>query len=283
MPEHQQPAPSMPPQLRWALRRRGLSLRAGDLAPDGLWLGNLPPRAQDQVYQQLRRYSFRLVLRDVIRLGQDGAVDPAALTRHAALQAVQQHLRAMQRLGLVRLTDAGHATLQVPAHNMGLALEWLVAEVLRRELGFCVARNVPLRGGQTGGDLDVVALAEGLLLYVEVKSGPPKHLMEAHVAAFLDRVEALAPHGAIFYNDTELRMKDKVVPLFAEQLRLRGSPRQPRRLQRELFTAGPDLLIANAHPDITANLAHCVSHLLRWRGVQLAMDPGAGVGPEEGK
>ena len=259
----------MPRAVQGALRRRGLALREADVAGDDLWIASRPAPVQDRLYQQMLRYSFRLVLRDVIHLGQGGSFGAEALTRHASLAAVQEHLDLMADLGLVRPLDGGDHELVVPARNLGPALEWLVAEVLRRELDFEVARDVPLRGGTTGGDLDVVACAEGLLLYVEVKSGPPKHLDRTHVKAFLDRVEAIAPHGAIFFEDTELRMKDKIVVLFTDELRRRGVTRRPKRLQRELFTVGPDIFIANAHPDMVSNLSRCVSHLLRARGASL--------------
>ena len=263
----------MPRSVQGALRRRGITLRATEVAGDDLWIAARSAEVQDRLYEQMLRYSFRLVFRDVIRLGQEGSFHAEALTRHAGLATVLEHLELMTELQLVRPREGGAHELAVPARNLGPALEWLVAEVLRRELDFEVARDVPMRGGSTGGDLDVVACAEGLLLYVEVKSGPPRHLDRTHVAAFLDRVEAIAPHGAIFFEDTELRMKDKIVVLFSEELSRRGAARRPRRLQRELFTVGPDLLIANAHPDMVSNLSCCVSHLLRARGVSL-MDKG---------
>ena len=89
------------------------------------------------------------------------------------------------------------------------------------------------------------------------------------IAAFLDRVAAVAPQGAIFFEDTELRMADKVVVLFEEVLATRHLARRCERLQRELYTVGPGLYIANAHPEVTQNLATCIGHLLRARGLRL--------------
>jgi hypothetical protein len=219
----------------------------------------------------MQRYSFRLVLRDVIRIGAAGQFTAVQLTRHASLDAVHRHLEQLASLGLVAQNKETYS-LEMKARSLGPTMEWFVAESLRRELDFTVGLGVPLRGASTGGDLDVLAQAEGRLIYLEVKSGPPKHQQLSHIAAFLDRVEALAPDGAIFFEDTELRMKDKIVVLFEEVLQKRGSPRRPERLQRELFTVGPGLYIANAHPDVTSNLASCVAHLLRSSGVQLFVD-----------
>jgi hypothetical protein len=64
-------------------------------------------------------------------------------------------------------------------------------------------------------------------------------------------------------------MADKIVVLFQEALGQRGSSRRPERLEREIFTVGPGILISNAHPEVAHNLARCVSHLLRSGGVQL--------------
>jgi hypothetical protein len=190
------------------------------------------------------------------------------IARHASAGAVEEHVATLLRLRLLRPEGDGYS-LTVQAESLGPTLEWFVAEVLRRELGFCVGRGIPLRGGATGGDLDVVGLAEGKLLLVEVKSGPPKHLSAPQIAAFLDRVVALAPQGAIFFEDTELRMADKVVVLFEEVLAARGWSRRPERLQRELFTVGPGIYISNAHPEVVGNLTCCVSHLLRAQGLRL--------------
>ena len=79
-------------------------------------------------------------------------------------------------------------------------------------LGFDVAAGVKFPAPEVGGDLDVVAAAEGRLLYLEMKSSPPKHLAQDEVAAFFRRVRALRPHVAIFVMDTALRLSDKVSP-----------------------------------------------------------------------
>jgi hypothetical protein len=262
------PAPAVPDAILAALRRRGLALREDDHGGDTLAISGWPPQAVDLFYAAMQRYSFRLVLRDMIRLSHQGSFAADALTRHVSLEAVRAHLHTLLELGVCAEAGDGFR-LAVQAESLGPTLEWFVAELLRRELGFCVGRGIPLRGGQTGGDLDVVGLAEGKLLLCEVKSGPPKHLTAEQIGAFLDRVQALAPQGAIFFEDTELRMADKVVVLFEQVLAARGLRRRPERLQRELFTVGEGIYIANAYPEVVGNLVCCVSHLLRAQGLQL--------------
>ncbi len=64
----------------------------------------------------------------------------------------------------------------------------------------------------------MVALLEGWLVYMEVKSSPPKNIEGDEVHAFLARLKDLLPHLALFFVDTELRLKDKIVPFFETEL-----------------------------------------------------------------
>src|SRR5712664_1621631 len=87
------------------------------------------------------------------------------------------------------------------------------ARELRRRLGCDVATGVKFRAPGLGGDLDVVAAMEGKLIYLELKSSPPKHLTQGEVAAFFARVRRLRPDVAVFAVDTALRLADRVLPL----------------------------------------------------------------------
>jgi hypothetical protein len=112
-----------------------------------------------------------------------------------------------------------------------------------------------------GGDLDVVAAAEGKLAYLELKSSPPKHLSTAEVSTFLDRVEALRPHVSLFVMDTALRLSDKIVPMLQQEL-ARRRPRarlEPRRVERELWALNPHLYAVNAKPDLVANIGRALA------------------------
>ena len=97
---------------------------------------------------------------------------------------------------------------------------------------------------QAGGDYDVLSWVERNLLYLEVKSSPPKHIEGIEIGAFLDRIEALMPNFAILLVDTELRMKDKLVPLFEERAR------DPERIGAHLDP-----------PTVRRDLSHPRSHL----------------------
>jgi hypothetical protein len=53
--------------------------------------------------------------------------------------------------------------------------------------------------------LHVVAAAEGKLVYLELKSSPPKHLSDAEVSAFFDRLRVVRPDTTLFVMDAPLR------------------------------------------------------------------------------
>jgi len=87
---------------------------------------------------------------------------------------------------------------------------------------------------------------------------------DSEVTAFLDRVEDLAPDLAVFLMDTELRMKDKVVPMFEHALTLRHAPPHAvERLERELFTVGERMYIVNAKESIGRNIGTVVGRFVQ--------------------
>ncbi len=156
----------------------------------------------------------------------------------------------------------GRYRLVRPARSFGGTLEWWLARELERRLGFAVATGVRSGAPGVGGDLDVVAAAEGKLVYLEAKSSPPKHLSRSEVGAFLRRVRAVRPDVALFAMDTALRLSDKVLPMFAEALGGAGAT-APRRIFRETWALGPHLYLVNAREDLVENVSRAIAEGLR--------------------
>jgi len=119
-----------------------------------------------------------------------------------------------------------------------------------------------------GGDYDVVGVAEGTLLYVEVKSSAPRNIEQRQIGAFVERVAALAPNMAVLLNDTQLRMLDKLIPALRTELRrhqLGGG--SLRRVQGEIFSRGDRLFVTNSEPDLVGNLGTCLARFFRARSL----------------
>jgi hypothetical protein len=71
------------------------------------------------------------------------------------------------------------------------------------------------------------------------------------------------PEIAVFFMNTELRMKDKIVPMFESELKKRfPKPPAVTRIERELFEIGEignRIFIINAKESIIRNIEKVVS------------------------
>jgi hypothetical protein len=253
-------------RLRWSLnrltpgidvllRRRGFRIYKKEPSEDLL----LPPEElRDEYYRMLHKYSFRLFLRDVIKHQQAFTSD--TVTRYATLDVTREYIKYAAQTALIEKKSGSFALMKRPVMSFGPTLEWYVAEVFKREFGSEAVWGVKFKRPKVGGDYDVIAKFDGSLFYVEVKSSPPKQIYDSEIAAFLDRVSDLSPEIAVFFMDTELRMKDKIVPMFESELKKRfPEPPVVTRVERELFEIGNRIFIINAKESIIRNIEKVVS------------------------
>ena len=250
--------------VRAALRRRGLRWN-GERDPTPL----LVPRtraARERHESLLRHYSYRLVLRDVLKHRLE--LRPRDLVRYASRAVAGRYLRFLVDAGLVVRVGPGRYRLRdARISSFGGTLEWYVATVLAREFDCAVTRGLRISHAPHGGDYDVVACAEGEVIYVETKSAPPRQIFQEEVAAFLDRVDTLRPDVALFLVDTQLRMRDKLLPMFAAEVVRRRLAWEGLRLAREIWRVGPEVYLLNSDPDLLQNLGTCLAAHFRARGI----------------
>ncbi len=248
-------------RVRYALRRRGI--RCGP----GRHLGAIIPRSAARravLYELLKRYSFRLFLRDLIRLSSASA---AELTHYCSLATAQRFLHTLVEIGVVRVLSGGRFRLRVQGiHSFGPTLEWFVARALQQEFGMATAWGLRATGVTGGGDYDVIGVADGVLIYVEVKSSAPRNIEQRQIGAFVQRVSALAPDMAVLLNDTQLRMLDKLIPALRRELRAHRLGNAPmHRVQGEIFSRDDRLFVTNSEPDLVGNLGVCLARFFRAR------------------
>lgn len=217
-----------------------------------------PAALQDRFAESLRHYAFRLFLRGAIQRP-DGFL-PDEASRFLSPEHSREMAVRLVELGLAD-QDGERYRLVHPPNSFGGTLEWYVGWELAQRLRFEVAVGVKFHAPGVGGDLDVVAAAEGRLVYVELKSSPPKHLSPPEVSAFYDRVRALRPDVTLFVVDTALRLGDRVIPLLDDVRRKRASaPVEPaRRIERELWAITPHVFVVNARPDLFGNVARAIA------------------------
>jgi len=249
-------ASSHPGEAMAMLIRRGLMpvKTAGDVpfpqTPD--------ERLADLLSGWLGHYAFRLFLRGAIRKRQGFL--PQETTRYLTRDQSRIYADALVDLGLAEKVSRGRYRLIWAARNFGGTLEWYVARELERRFGFDVATGVKLHVGGVGGDLDVVAAAEGKLVYIELKSSPPRNLTAGEMKGFFDRLILLQPDVSMFVVDTALRLSDKVLPMLKEESLRRGlGIAGPRRIASQLWALESNIFVVNGYRDLMANIGKAIA------------------------
>ena len=245
--------------LNVLLKRRGFKIFRQNPKEDLL----LPPdEFLDDYYRMLYRYSFRLFLRDVIKHQDFFRLEQ--VTRYATADVTADYLRYILSVRIVTETEDGYQLSRRPVKSFGETLEWYMAEIFKRE--FCSESiwGVKFKRPRIGGDYDVLGKLDGSIVYIEVKSSPPRQVYDAEISAFFDRVSDLLPEIAVFFMDTELRMKDKIVPMFEAELSRRYDlPPVVARMEKELFQIENRIFIINAKDSIISNLEKVLHRYFR--------------------
>ena len=251
-------------ELRGMLRRRGLVPYRENPVHHLLFPPTFREKEKKRFYELFKKYSFRLFLREI--LSRQGSFRISEVVRFSSAETGKKYLHSLIDLGMVESAGGTeYRLLPLRTASLGSTLEWFVAEILRKEFYCPALYGLRCKGTRFGGDYDVIASLEGRLLYLEVKSSPPKNIAGDEVHEFFSRLEDLIPQVALFFVDTELRLADKIVPLFeAEGLARRDPGNRPwpplQKIADEIFFAPPGIYILNSKRSITQNLARCFQH-----------------------
>ena len=243
------------PSLETLLKLRSFRVYKKDPAEDLI----MPQKKYIRSYvEKLKRYSFRLFIRDVIKHQNFFTLEN--VTRYSTVNVTQQYIDYLLRTGVIEIFRSGYRTKKRPIKSFGETLEWFIAELIKREFEAEVLWGVKFKRPKVGGDYDIIAKIESSIIYMEIKSSPPKQIYDKEIAAFLDRVEDLSPAISIFLVDTELRMKDKIVPMFEAELQRRYTKPAPvARIERELFHIDRRIFIINSKENIESNIGKVLS------------------------
>ncbi len=248
------------PSLDALLRRRGFRIYKKEPSEDLV----LPPKKfLDNFYEMLKKYSFRLFLRDVIK--HQESFTKGQVTKYATADVTEAYINFLLSTRVIE--PAGRQSFRLikrPIKSFGETLEWFLCQIFKREFAAEATWGVKFKRPKVGGDYDLIAKVDSSILYMEVKSSPPKQIYQNEIVAFFDRVFDFSPEIAVFFMDTELRMKDKIVPMFEDELKVRFSdPPQILRIEKELFQIWNRIFIINAKDSITNNIEKVLSCYFR--------------------
>jgi len=213
--------------------------------------------AADRFSDRLGHYAFRLFLRGAIRNA--SGFSPGETSRYLTKAQSEEHADALVDLGLAEKISRVRYRLKYAARSFGGTLEWYVGRELDRRYQFDVATGVKFHSRGVGGDLDVVAAAEGKLVYLELKSSPPKNLAAAEMAAFCDRLRLLRPDVSLFVVDTGLRLSDKVLPMLDAALTHRGYECVPKQVAGQTWALTPHVYAVNGSRDLMTNIGKAIA------------------------
>lgn len=242
-------------EAMWMLARRGL--RPVKTPADVPFPSEPDPELAERIASWLGHYAFRLFLRGAIQRA--AGFRPAETTRYLTAKQSENYAAILLDLGIGEEISHGRYRLKWPARSFGGTLEWYVGRELERRFGFEVATGVKLHAPGAGGDLDVVAAAEGKLIYLELKSSPPKNLAVNEIAAFFDRLNLLRPDLSLFVVDTALRLSDKVVPMLFKECRSRGLANSPKLISRQIWSLTPSIYAVNGSRDLMGNIGKAIA------------------------
>jgi hypothetical protein len=232
----------------------------------------LPPSYKNQFYETMKKYSFRLVLRDMIKHQDRFRIQD--LTHYCSPKVAQEYCDLLWEMEAILREGRGrYRTRLRPIYSFGPTLEWFIAEVFKREFASPSIYGVKLKKTSSGGDYDVIGAWNQRLVYVEVKSSPPKGIEISEISTFFSRLEDLLPDVAFLFNDTQLRMKDKLVVMFEEELERRYGKEAKtlypvERLVEELFHVRHRIFIVNSKKGVVENFHVCLRDYLQYGGRQ---------------
>ncbi len=251
------------------LKERGLKVFRQNPPEKLLLPADITPGMRTRFYELLKRYSFRLFLRDMTKRAGDFRIGD--LVRYVSPEVAENYMRFLLSVGTIEEKDKGAFRARNDSiTSFGPTLEWFVAEMFKREFASPAIYGVHFKDTRAGGDFDVIARWGRRLVYVEVKSSPPKGIEINEISTFFSRIDDLIPDVALFFNDTQLRMKDKLVVLFQEELENRYGSQASQthpvvRLVDELFHIHDHIFIVNSRKDAVQNFGTCLNHFLRER------------------
>ncbi len=217
----------------------------------------LPTYYKAQFYEMMKKYSFRLVLRDMIK--HQERFDVQDLTHYCSSKVARGYCDRLCEMGtIIAEGTKGYRTRVSPLSSFGPTLEWFIAEMFKKEFASPAIYGVSVKKTPSGGDYDVIASWNRRLVYVEVKSSPPKGIESSEISTFFSRIADLLPEVAILFNDTQLRMKDKLVVMFEEELNRRYGEESRElypveRLIEELFHVRHRIFIINSRKGVMEN------------------------------
>lgn len=241
------------------LRRRGFNFYNSCPSSDLLIPYDVDLLVNEKFYEYFKKYSFRLFMRDIIKNKDKILLDE--LTNFCSLRTKKKYINFLCKTRII--SKVGENLFQLNNNSIntfGGTLEWFIAQIFLKEFHSIADWRVKLLNLKSGGDFDVIAILEGLIVFAEVKSSPPKHIHQNVISEFFMRINDLNPDISIFFVDTHLRLKDKINVMFEWEFRKNNRILKIENFFSKIFCVNNNIFIVNSKPDIITNFRECLKY-----------------------
>lgn len=154
----------------------------------------------DLMYEALKSRSNRQVLRAAY---QDKCVTDDDIRKkcsHLGEEALSASFETLTAAGAFVASDG--IVQPLANRQMGVTFEWFIAEAVKREMSGIASFGVHLEHLRTGGDYDVVARLDDVVVHIECKAGAIGGITQAQIAEFIKRDGELSPNLTLFVIDS---------------------------------------------------------------------------------
>jgi hypothetical protein len=158
-------------------------------------------QATDLFYENLKSVSFRQILK-LIYDAETGIGESEILRKLSSLtpESLSSKLKALSDDGCVIKDNSKYS--KALGKDYARTFEWFICEAFKRELKGIASSGVKVLNLRCGGDFDVIARLEDLLVYIECKSGSIFNITKDEITNYLARYKELAPSFSILLIDT---------------------------------------------------------------------------------
>jgi len=217
-------------------------------------------------YEEFKSFSFRQVLRSIYD-SDCGLCKDDILQKFSNLSDsfLSKKLNFMVQTGCVSKEPNTGKYLRCNDRNFGRTFEWFISEIMKREMCGISASGIKILNLKCGGDFDVIARLEDLLIYIECKSGSIFNISETDLTNFIARCRELAPSLSICLFDTNGlpdEFKGKFLKADWEKHGLK--PREPkkRRIKNRgiFYELYPRIVTLTSEGNLIGNIKLSINH-----------------------
>lgn len=178
------------------LKRRGYDIK-------GLEDTEQVIQTTDSFYENFKSFSFRQILKFIYDTDQ-GLTFEEILGKISNLtqQSLSSKLNMLREQRCIFEIESPIRFKKIENKNYGRTFEWFISEIIKREMCGISCSGVKILNLKCGGDFDVIARLEDLLVHFECKSGSVNNVNESDITKFLHRYKELAPSLSILVFDT---------------------------------------------------------------------------------